>query len=464
MVEQNEYDGRTINRKSLRLLSTVLAILQIVVTLSMSICLAQYHYLEVQRNRLKNPLKAHLGFRFLELDYLFTCLIEVVILVLYVPEAANDYCAFKYNCLIIFKIFPCIIRYLRDHSPFFGAGGRLAGALSEVRVDGMYVIRLVMSQRPFASVMKALAMWVLITAYCLWCLERPLHPDDFDEKTLATFPSTFGRALWCTVITLATVGYGDIVPQTTIGCIMVIIGTLFGLILTAVIIHVVSEMLQAGEHQGRVLAFINERQTYEKERVLAASCIALFFRYVCKKRKEERRLKTRISEAPRLRTKRGSVISEGTTTAVDGSHSAPPPLVPDFKKPTLAKRLSHSITAAARKTMKRNKENNIASSKDMMNRLNVKLHQFRQVRRSLKHAAQFGKHKQTDFKEELRAQENLLKELLIFASEKNEETADRFDEMQDTIDELQANILGMVEKLDEFFKEKKELELQPIPI
>jgi hypothetical protein len=442
-----------------------------VVSLSLGILIAQYHHLEILRNRLKNPLKASLDFRDLELDYILTCSSEAILLALYMPAAFNDFCPFKYNCLVIFKVFPCAVRYLRDHSPFFGAGGRLAGALSEVRVDGMYVIRLVMSQRPIASVLQALGFWVLITAYCLWVLERPTDPDGVDPDILLKTPSTFGRALWCTIITLTTVGYGDIVPQSAVGGVMMIIGTLFGLILTAVVIHVVSGKLEAGEHQGRVLAFINERQTHEQERRLAALCVQLFFRYVCHKRREDRILKSFIKEAPRLREKRGSINMEGSAPLAmkgdtsnvpqtEGNNCIPTPLIADFKRPSLAQNVLGKIGLAAQKVAKRNHHATdagsvlfsgkkfILPSKTLMNKLNMKLHQFRKKRRELKHASQFGSHKQTDFKAQLGLQKNLLKDLMLFEAEKDDQTVDRFDELEEKMDALQDGMFAMTEKLN----------------
>ena len=78
------------------------------------------------------------------------------------------------------------------------------------------------------------------------------------------FP-TFGDGVWWAIVTLGTVGYGDIVPHTAwgrvVGSLMIVFGVTFIAFLTAT---VTSEFVSAGEQQARELERRREEAT-EKE-------------------------------------------------------------------------------------------------------------------------------------------------------------------------------------------------------
>ena len=82
------------------------------------------------------------------------------------------------------------------------------------------------------------------------------------------FP-TFGDGVWWTIVTLGTVGYGDIVPHTAwgrvVGSLMIVFGVTFIAFLTAT---VTSEFVSAGEQQARELERQREEATEEETREL----------------------------------------------------------------------------------------------------------------------------------------------------------------------------------------------------
>src|SRR5204862_5692925 len=82
------------------------------------------------------------------------------------------------------------------------------------------------------------------------------------------FP-TFGAGVWWAIVTLGTVGYGDIVPHTAwgrvVGSLMIVFGVTFIAFLTAT---VTSEFVSAGEQQARELERQREEATEEETREL----------------------------------------------------------------------------------------------------------------------------------------------------------------------------------------------------
>jgi voltage-gated potassium channel len=84
------------------------------------------------------------------------------------------------------------------------------------------------------------ALWVIIVVTLVFVVVgaiamRLVEPDEF---------TNIGDALWFSVVTVSTVGYGDIVPQSTIGRFVASVIMIFGLaFVPAVTAVVVSTMM-----------------------------------------------------------------------------------------------------------------------------------------------------------------------------------------------------------------------------
>jgi voltage-gated potassium channel len=82
------------------------------------------------------------------------------------------------------------------------------------------------------------------------------------------FP-TFGDGVWWAIVTLGTVGYGDIVPHTAwgrvVGSVVIVFGVTFIAFLTAI---VTSAFVSAAEQQARALEEEREEVSEEETRRL----------------------------------------------------------------------------------------------------------------------------------------------------------------------------------------------------
>ena len=85
------------------------------------------------------------------------------------------------------------------------------------------------------------------------------------------FP-TFGDGIWWAIVTLGTVGYGDIVPHTAwgrvVGSLVIVFGVTFIAFLTAI---VTSAFVSAAEQRARVVEQQREEASEEETRKLLRS-------------------------------------------------------------------------------------------------------------------------------------------------------------------------------------------------
>ena len=70
----------------------------------------------------------------------------------------------------------------------------------------------------------------------------------------------FEEAIWLTIITMTTVGYGDVSAVTTFGRITTVVIALAGTILVALLVATMSEQLNLTVSETRVLNEIKEKQ------------------------------------------------------------------------------------------------------------------------------------------------------------------------------------------------------------
>lgn len=66
------------------------------------------------------------------------------------------------------------------------------------------------------------------------------------------------------VVTMTTLGYGDVVPVTLIGRLIVGLMSVLGILLMALLVSVVNDTLQLSQNEKRILAHLENAGTYTK--------------------------------------------------------------------------------------------------------------------------------------------------------------------------------------------------------
>ena len=116
--------------------------------------------------------------------------------------------------------------------------------------------RAVADRRVFPFLALSTLLVALIAGFVVTIIDKEDFPD-------------FGTAVWWAIVTLATVGYGDVVPHTgwgrVVGSVVIIFGVTFIAFLTAV---VTSLFVEAEQEEHRQRAEDSQRAAHDETRRL----------------------------------------------------------------------------------------------------------------------------------------------------------------------------------------------------
>lgn len=99
------------------------------------------------------------------------------------------------------------------------------------------------------------------------------------QKSSTNDISDFSNALWLTIITMTTVGYGDFYPRTTFGRIIDVILVIWGTFIVSLMVVVLTNTLNMDQSEKRALIVLNRLEAKKALKEAAA----LLITHTCKK-------------------------------------------------------------------------------------------------------------------------------------------------------------------------------------
>ena len=94
---------------------------------------------------------------------------------------------------------------------------------------------------PEVTVFMIFSGTVGVLAYILRIFEMPYFRKEVDASDVFNAMDRYFNAIWCTTITMTTVGYGDLSPSTMPGrCVAMTIGLMGSFLISIVVVTVLS--------------------------------------------------------------------------------------------------------------------------------------------------------------------------------------------------------------------------------
>jgi hypothetical protein len=97
---------------------------------------------------------------------------------------------------------------------------------------------------------------LVILSYGIYVFEREIDFKGFLDGTLNK-EYFYTDYIWLTFITLMTVGYGDMYPNTEQGKFIIMIVSIGGLFLTATLVGVINNVLELTFQEKNVISILN---------------------------------------------------------------------------------------------------------------------------------------------------------------------------------------------------------------
>ena len=178
--------------------------------------------------------------------------------------------------------------------------------LNNVDVNGSFIMKHLLNSS-LSTLLSCIASVALSLAYALMLAERgAADKTDLDQ---------YENAIWCIIITMTTVGYGDVYPKTQVGRLVSIAAAFSAVVLVALSVNAVTERLQLKRNEGKVLDFIFDLKESAKLRLSMSEVIQSAWRaYLTLKGKRD---PTQPPSDPSRLPKSISLVPEFSHTMLD---------------------------------------------------------------------------------------------------------------------------------------------------
>lgn len=185
--------------------------------------------------------------------------------------------------VFMFVRFYGFIRHLERYHEFTDINSKkICSERFNFRSGRMFTIKCELYYRQASTIIKLFVFSVAILAFILRVFEIPY---DIKSDVQSVTMSDYGTAIWLTVITFTTVGYGDFYPHTLFGQITCIIIAIWGTFVTSLLIMVVTNLFAFSQDEQKAVFFIKQSRSAS-----AAIFKALKF-FQAKRKYYEQRLK-----------------------------------------------------------------------------------------------------------------------------------------------------------------------------
>jgi hypothetical protein len=113
------------------------------------------------------------------------------------------------------------------------------------RCDSVFSLKCHLAIEPSKTVARMFVLTVAVLSYVLRIFEIPFYRAN---ETFNNEMDDYFNSVWCTVITMTTVGYGDISPKTKAGKIIGMFCAIFGTFLISLVVLAVSQIFDLSQN------------------------------------------------------------------------------------------------------------------------------------------------------------------------------------------------------------------------
>jgi hypothetical protein len=158
------------------------------------------------------------------------------------------------------------------------------------------MLKTTLRNHPVRCIGFCLSVLLFCAGYSLYVTERLVcsyqrSPHGLDDAAACGGTGTdllsFWDAEWILIVTILTVGYGDIYPYTHGGRFVAVSGGLMGTLMTAVTIALTTEYLNLSRSESKVVSFLKKNSNKKMVWKQAARSVQAGYRYYLARKKPD---------------------------------------------------------------------------------------------------------------------------------------------------------------------------------
>lgn len=193
-------------------------------------------------------------------------IIECFICMLHVPPFLTTHAGFppRLQLVVLLRLY-LLGRYLKEkHELMNSQSTRFLASVTKTELTSMFLFKTFFMQYPFQLILLAYIILLFIGGYTVWILEQRY---------------TYLDTVWMLIITMTTVGFGDLTPKTVPGRFAVGLAAIVGIFLMALFISLVNEALMLQRREKRILSYVENQDHHRQRKTAALNAIGMWFKY-----------------------------------------------------------------------------------------------------------------------------------------------------------------------------------------
>lgn len=147
-----------------------------------------------------------------------------------------------------------------------------------VKLSRIFAIRCLLKTRPYLFLSCLIIFCVFSTSYILKIIEGPFF-DGSKEKRFNNY-TTIENCIWTVLVTMTTVGYGDLYPSSNYGRFLLLFSAVVGTILISLVIITLQQQFQFNPTEDNAYRFYERIKTKADIQRKGAICFKNTFQFL----------------------------------------------------------------------------------------------------------------------------------------------------------------------------------------
>ncbi|XP_071803842.1 small conductance calcium-activated potassium channel protein 2-like isoform X2 [Asterias amurensis] len=210
---------------------------------------------------------------------------EFALCIFHLPPVADHFLPNELQLLVFLRLY-LVARYTREHNHMaFSKSTRFLASVLQTELGSGFLVKTFFIKWPFAMIAIFYCLNLFGVGYLVFAIDRAFSPLQHNSLL---------DSIWMQVVTMTTLGFGDVTPESVLARAFVGMSSVLGIFLMALLISVIHESLQMSQQEKRILAYVERQDLVDRVKHQAACCIQATWRLYLFKR-------SGYDSSPRLR-------------------------------------------------------------------------------------------------------------------------------------------------------------------